>query len=114
MGDVIIKEFQTMHTWAMGGNGFDGTFFFQFQTAMWKTGAELNYGMFGLGSKQLPYNVSVGGQTYPVHCLTSNLWAFEQSWSQCKSDCDHRAQAVATAFGGNISGSGICLDDPPL
>lgn len=64
-----------MHEYAESGNGFMGTFFFQFQTAYQKGGAELNFGMFGLGEEMLNVSETFG---QPVHCLTSRLWAFEQ------------------------------------
>lgn len=118
--DVIVEELQMMHDFALAGSGFAGTFFFQFQTAYQKPGSELNYGMFGLGNKTLGQTVHpkdpVSGEShnYPIHCLTSRLYAFEQPWSQCKEECNHRAQAVARAFKGTISGNGLCLNDVPL
>jgi hypothetical protein len=96
------------------GNGFLGSFFFQFQTAYFKWGSELNFGMFGLGAKRVGTTGEMNGKRFPVHCLTSRQWAFEQSDSWCKDECNHRAKAVAKAFGGQISGSGVCLDSPPL
>jgi len=113
--DAIIEELGLMHEWALGGHGFAGTFVFQFQTAYQKTGAELNYGMFGLAeNKTIGSNVHPNGKTFPIHCLTSRLFAFEQPWSQCKSQCNHRAQAVAKAFEGSLSGTGLCLEEVPL
>lgn len=115
--DVIELELATMHEWAKGPNGFLGTFFFQFQTAYQKTGPELNYGMFGLSEQLLDLpSVTVEGEekSFPVHCLTSRLYAFEQPSSACQAECNHRAQAVAKAFGGELSGMGLCLDDAPM
>lgn len=112
--DVIVEELELMRLWALGGNGFAGTFFFQFQTAYEKTGAELNFGMFGLANKTLGAPVSPNNQTLPLNCLTSRLFAFEQPESMCKDACNHRAQAVAFAFGGKLSGVGLCLDEKPL
>lgn len=111
--DTIQTELKTMHDFAQGPNYFLGSFFFQFQTAYQKTGAELNFGMFGLGSKTLGYSTEFFGKSFPVHCLTSRLYAFEHG-SGCKDECNHRAQAVAKAFGGSLSGKGLCLDDAPL
>merc|ERR1712076_107712 len=117
--DVIERELDAMHKYALEGHGFLGTFFFQFQTAYFKGGSELNYGMFGLGAPLVGTTAKLRGQKlrgqdFPVHCLTSRQWAFEQPNSWCKGECNHRAKAVARAFGGEISGSGVCLEEPPL
>lgn len=112
--DVIKSDIAAMQEFGKtGGAYFAGSFVFQFQTAYQKSGAELNFGLFGLGDKQLA-TVNVAGKTLPVHCLTSRLWAFEQPDSQCKADCNHRAQAVTTAFGGTLTGAGLCLDSAPM
>merc|ERR1712087_426184 len=113
-GDVIERELDAMHRYAQEGHGFLGTFFFQFQTAYWKGGSELNYGMFGLGAPQVGTTGKFGDQDFPVHCLTSRQWAFEQPGSGCKDECNHRAKAAARAYGGEISGNGVCLEEPPL
>jgi len=110
----IESELKAMHAYAEEGNGFLGTFFFQFQTAYFKWGSELNFGMFGLGASEVGDSCSLEGKEFPVHCLTSRQWAFEQPSSGCKDDCNFRAKAVAKAFGGEIGGSGVCLDAPPL
>lgn len=112
--DVITSELQEMETYAEGGHGFAGSFFFQFQTAYFKIGPELNFGIFGLGENVIGKTGTVGGRTWDVHCLTTRIWAFEQSWSQCKAECDHRADAVAKAWGGSISGNGVCADAAPI
>jgi len=113
--DVIERELDAMHRYALEDNGFLGTFFFQFQTAHWKgVGSELNYGMFGLGAPQVGTTGKFGDKDFPVHCLTSRQWAFEQPSSGCRSECNHRAKAVAKAFGGEISGHGVCIEEPPL
>merc|ERR1712087_625687 len=112
--DDIERELDAMHTYALEAHGFLGTFFFQFQTAYFKGGSELNYGMFGLGAPQVGRTAQFGNQDFPVHCLTSRQWAFEQPNSWCMDECNHRAKAVARAFGGEISGNGVCLDEPPL
>jgi len=112
--DAIERELEAMHKYALEGHGFLGTFFFQFQTAYFKWGPELNFGMFGLGAPQVGTPSVFKGKEFPVHCLTSRQWAFEQPSSGCKDECNHRAKAVAKAFGGEISGSGVCLEEPPL
>merc|ERR1711972_735214 len=104
-----------MNTYAAAGKGFLGSFLFQFQTAYFKgQGSELNFGMFGLGAMRVGTTGKLRGKAFPVNCLTSREWAFEQPDSGCKGECNHRAKAVAKAFGGEISGSGVCLEEPPL
>jgi len=112
--DDIQKQLEDMSTYAEGGHGYAGNFFFQFQTAYFKKGSELNYGMFGLGSSSLKYSVTLWqGKSQPVQCLTSRLWPFEQP-GPCGANCNHRAQAVAKAWGGNLVGDGLCLNSNPL
>lgn len=112
---IIESELKAMHAYAEEGNGFLGTFFFQFQTAYFKWGSELNFGMFGLGAAVVDADSCLlEGKEFQVHCLTSRQWAFEQPSSGCKDDCNFRAKAVAKAFGGEIGGRGVCLDAPPL
>jgi len=82
---------------------FLGISFFQYQVAYWKTGSEMDFGMFGLGDfvlAQMPYF----GQNFEVHCL-----ALEPSPSSGKSMPD----AVAEVFGGSsIDTSGLCAANP--
>lgn len=112
--DVIEEELNTMYNFSKNGKGFAGTFVFQFQTAYEKTGDELNYGLFGLGDKDLGVKAEISGTKYPVQCLTSRLAAFENPSAACKDDCNHRAQGVMGAFGGKFSGDGLCLSDSPV
>lgn len=96
-------------------SGFGGTFVFQFQTAYEKTGAELNFGLFGLGQREIGTTGSIAGKTYKVHCLTARNWAFEQPPSFCKAECNHRSHPIVEAFGGKlVNVTGLCLDDKPL
>jgi len=126
--DKLTDDLVSMNDYASNkSTQYLGSFFFQFQTAYFKSGPELNYGMFGLGHKPMGYDVTttfysgypdpktskVHKYTYPVQCLTSRLWVFEQNVG-CKEKCNHRAQAVAEAFGGTLAGPGLCLQDPPL
>jgi len=46
---------------------FLGISIFQYQVAYWKTGSEMNFGMFGLGNTTLA-EMSYFGQNYSVHC----------------------------------------------
>merc|ERR1711972_332317 len=100
--DTIERELDAMNQYALDGQGFLGTFFFQFQTAYFKWGPELNFGMFGLGEREVGTTGNLLGKTFPVHCLTPRQWAFEQPDAWCKDECNHRAKAVANAFGGKI------------
>lgn len=113
--DKLTEDLISMNEYASNKSAqFLGSFFFQFQTAYFKTDSELNYGMFGLGHQNLGVDVTVMHKhTFPVQCLTSRLWVFEQNVG-CRDKCNHRAQAVAEAFGGTLSGHGLCLQDPPL
>merc|ERR1712156_1371577 len=77
---------------------FIGAAMFQFQTTYWKGGAEMNFGLFGLGEEQIGETGEVcenGCRSWPVHCLTTKL-----SW--LPGSKANRAQAVATAWGGSI------------
>jgi len=98
------------------GSNFLGAAFFQFQTAHFKGGAELNFGLFSLGSEKLweitpPCDITVQlqpnrcPQTWPVYCLSDDL-----TWLPGSSG--HRAEALATAWKGSLqtveSGKGYC------
>merc|ERR1712127_1180471 len=99
-----------MQEHASASESFLGAAFFQFQTTYWKGGAEMNFGLFGLGDEQIGETGEVcemGCQTWPVHCLTTEL-----SWlpgSKAK-----RARAVASAWGGNIDQSVLCSNERRL
>jgi len=109
----ITTQLTEMNEYTSEGKGFLGSYMFQFQTAYEKTGSELNFGMFSLGGETLFEAGVVEGNTYDVRCLTSRLYAFDSDTSGCPA-CNHRAEAVAAAFGGTLSGTGLCLDMPPL
>jgi len=102
--DVIRADLQSMQAFASDSDSFLGAAFFQFQTTYWKGGAEMNFGLFGLGDEQIGETGEVcemGCRTWPVHCLTTKL-----TWlSGTKAN---RAQAVATAWGGSIDHSSLC------
>jgi len=87
---------------------FLGAAFFQFQTAHFKGGSELNFGLFRLGSEKLwdinpPCNdVPSKCRTWPVYCLSKDL-----NW--LPGSLARRAEAVAAAWGGSLpSGRGFC------
>merc|ERR1712129_550314 len=71
--------------------------FFQFQTAHFKGGSELNFGLFSLGEQKLSENGDL-----PVYCLSAHL-----SWLQ--GTMGDRASAVAAAWHGSLEGvKGLC------
>merc|ERR1712241_164873 len=108
--DVIRADLESMQTHALGSEAFLGAAFFQFQTTYWKGGAEMNFGLFGLGEEQLGETGEVcemGCSKWPVHCLTTNL-----SW--LPGSKAHRARAVANAWGGSIDHSSLCADERRL
>jgi len=84
-----------------------GAAFFQFQTAHFKGGSELNFGLFRLGSEKLGNIHPLCADpskcpTWPVYCLTKDL-----NW--LPGSMADRAKAVAAAWGGSLpSGRGIC------
>merc|ERR1712045_177562 len=102
--EVIRSDLQSMQTHAAENNSFLGAAFFQFQTTYWKGGAEMNFGLFGLGEEQIGETGEVcenGCRSWPVHCLTTKL-----SW--LPGSKANRAQAVATAWGGSIDTADVC------
>merc|ERR1712051_109061 len=110
--DVIQADMESMQAQALGSDAFLGAAFFQFQTTYWKGGAEMNFGLFGLGEEQIGETGEVcqgveACHTWPVHCLTTNL-----SWLPGAQA--HRAQAVALAWGGSINHASLCSDERRL
>merc|ERR1712127_321219 len=85
---------------------FLGAAFLQFQTNYWKGGAEMDYGMFGLGEDIVSETGEVcqpgyGCRTWPVRCLTTDLPWLEGPKAR-------RAEAVAAAWGGSIDRASLC------
>jgi len=103
--EVIRSDLQSMQAYAEESDSFLGAAFFQFQTAHWKGGSEMNFGLFALGDEQLGETGEVceglGCRSWPVHCLTTKL-----SW--LPGSRANRAQAVATAWGGSIDLKSLC------
>merc|ERR1711979_99737 len=103
---AIQADLESMQAHALSGHAFVGSAFLQFQTNYLKGGAAMDFGMFGLGDKVLGQTGEVcepghGCRSWPVHCLTTKL-----AWlSGSKA---HRAQAVASAWGGSIDQSSLC------
>jgi len=90
------------------GGFFAGAAMFQFQTTYWKGGAEMNFGLFGLGKTRLHTTGKMHDKfspiprTWPVYCLDSRL-------EFLSGDVALRAQAVADAWGGAVPmGPGMC------
>jgi len=87
---------------------FAGSSFFQFQTAYQKSGSELNFGVFSLGNTLVGLTGQVCGhggcrESLPVMCLNSTL-------PTDPGDLNHRAEAVASAWGGQVFGLKMCTD----
>jgi len=80
-----------------------GISFFQFQVAYWKTGSEMDFGMFGLGDfkvADMPYFT----QDYPVYCLTK---VDSEKSGMFLSD------AVSHAYGGaGVNAAELCEANP--
>jgi len=104
---AITDELRDMDKIAQDpANAFAGMAFFQFQTAYFKGGSEMNFGMFRLGSKELNVTGEIcdkghGCEKWPVYCLTTD-----------KGDLPDivagRAEAVASAWGGAVDYSQMC------
>merc|ERR1740121_1171707 len=114
---TIQSDLEDMQTTAeTEGSDFAGAAFFQFQTAHFKGGSELNFGLFTLGSEKLweiDPPCDIVGQlqpfrcptTWPVYCLSDDL-----TW--LPGSIGHRAEAVAAAWHGSLqkvkNGPGYC------
>merc|ERR1719400_2056912 len=104
----IQADLVGMQAHALEDSAFVGAAFLQFQTNYWKGGAEMDYGMFGLGEGKLGETGEVcqpgqGCRRWPVHCLTTTLPWLEGSKA-------HRAQAASRAWGGFIDHTSFCSD----
>jgi len=109
---VIRNDLEDMQRMAEQQPDFMGAAFFQFQTAHFKGGSELNFGLFRLGDTRLwdmspPCDIGLPKcpTTWPVYCLSPDL-----SW--LPGTMAHRAQAVAAAWNGSkeFTGPGFCQD----
>lgn len=97
---TIQRDLEDMEQLAYDDPTFVGSAFFQFQTAYFKTGSELNFGMFSLGDQKL-YTIVPDKTTcpacadsWPVYCLSPNL-----PW--LPGSAGNRVEAVAAAWGGS-------------
>jgi len=87
-------------------NPFLGMAFFQFQTAYFKGGSEMNFGLFRFGNKKLGETGDIcdqghGCKKLPVWCLTTDRGDLPDIVS-------HRADALAKVWGGAIDQSQMC------
>merc|ERR1711920_910810 len=92
--------------------GFVGAAFLRFQANYVKGGMGIDFGMFGLGEELLSETGEVcqpgaGCRKWPVHCLTAKL-----SW--LPGSKAHRAQAVASAWGGSVEHVSMCSNERRL
>lgn len=108
-----LEDMQRTAELEAGDTGFLGAAFFQFQTAYWKGGSEMNYGIFSLGAEKIgsvtPACFMAHCPAWPVHCLSTDL---EQAGPELPAAMAHRAQAVAAAWQGSLEGGkGFCDGD---
>merc|ERR1712165_661963 len=110
--ETIRADLESMEAHALEDPAFVGAAFLQFQTNYKKGGVGMDFGMFGLGEEQLAETGEVcqpgaGCRKFPVHCLTTKL-----SW--LPGSKAHRAQAVASAWGGSVDHVSLCSDERRL
>jgi len=105
--DAIQAELATMDQSARDPNSpFLGMAFFQFQTAYFKGGSEMNFGLFRLGDRQIAEtgdicDKGIGCKKWPVYCLTTEQGTLPKFVHQ-------RADAVAAVWGGRVRDSHMC------
>jgi len=107
--DTIKNDLVDMEKTAEKDPNFLGAAFFQFQTAHFKGGPELNFGLFKLGDEELftiqpPCDIGLANchKPWPVYCLSPAL-----DW--LPGSMGHRAEAVAAAWAGSMPhGAGMC------
>merc|ERR1711933_527262 len=112
LASTIQADLEDMQNLAAQQSDFLGAAMFQFQTAHFKGGSELNFGLFRLGDEKLweispPCDIGLPKcpTTWPVYCLNPEL-----SW--LPGSMGHRAQAVADVWKGSmkdvVAGPGFC------
>lgn len=96
LASVIQRDLENMESKAKEDNMFVGAAFFQFQTAYFKGGSEMNFGLFSLGEQVR----SESGDKF--FCLSTHL-----SW--LPGSMGDRASAVAAAWHGSLEDiKGLC------
>jgi len=82
---------------------FLGISFFEYQVAYWKTGSEMDFGMFGLGDFELA-SMPYFGQNFSIYCLAPQASPLSGS---------SMPDAVAAVYGGSaIDTSDLCVTNP--
>lgn len=104
--DVIQSDLVSMDTAASSGGSFSGVAFFQFQTAYWKGGAEMNFGLFGLGTK-LVGQTDIVCDMYSQPCRSWSVYCLSPKLNWLPGTMADRAQAVMEAWGGVLP-SNLC------
>jgi len=106
-GDLIKAELDSMDELARDETDpFMGSAFFQFQTAYFKGGSEMNFGLFRLGEREVGQTGEICDKGHsckrmPVHCLTTDTDGLPEFVNE-------RPSAVAAAWGGAINTSRLC------
>jgi len=100
--ETLKNDVKAMHEYATNTSLFLGATVFEFQTAYFKGGSEMNFGLFGLGKTKIGETDEVCNQEgvctkWPVYCLNTDL-----TWLPASEA--HRAEAVAAAWGGKVTG----------
>jgi len=98
MATTIQRDLENIARKAQVDDMFLGAAFFQFQTAYFKGGSEMNFGLFSLGEQTLAESSDL-----PVHCLSTHL-----SW--LPGPMGDRASAVASAWHGSLEGINALCD----
>lgn len=94
---TIQRDLENIERKAREDEMFLGVAFFQYQTAHFKGGSEMNFGLFRLGEQLFSE-----GTGLPVYCLSTDL-----SW--LPGAMGDRASAVAAAWHGSLEGiKGLC------
>lgn len=106
--DKIVNDLKAMDALAATDDPFMGSCMFQFQTAYFKGGSEMNFGIFGLGKTKIADTDDVCDRQgrcskWPVYCLSTRL-----PWLPGESA--KRAEAVASAWGGHMQGASFCSE----
>lgn len=105
----IENDLKAIDALAATDDPFMGSCMFQFQTAYFKGGSELNFGIFSLGKTKIAETGDVCDRQgscskWPVYCLSTRL-----SW--LSGELAKRAEAVAAAWGGQLQGAGMCKEE---
>eukprot|EP00930_Biecheleria_cincta_P059136 TRINITY_DN4489_c0_g1_i1.p1 TRINITY_DN4489_c0_g1~~TRINITY_DN4489_c0_g1_i1.p1 ORF type:complete len:568 (-),score=64.59 TRINITY_DN4489_c0_g1_i1:260-1963(-) len=97
---VIQHDLEAMQKRASRNADFLGAAVFQFETAYWKGGSEMNFGLFSVGVQKIAETDEVcdsksSCRKWPVNCLSTDLPWLPGSMAK-------RAEAVAAAWNGSV------------